>query len=139
MLFESVVAHVQHASASEARPLVDAVDDTPLPDEQLGDREVVRDLWWQIRELPPMQRKALLLNLRYGGELDALPVLLLSGIAGLADIASVLEMSERELAAIWNELPWDDHRIAALLDVTRQQVVNLRKSARARLQRRMRR
>ena len=46
-------------------------------------------------------------------------------------------MTLEEFGEIWNELPLDDKRIAALLGLTRQQVINLRKSARERLTRRM--
>ncbi len=40
-------------------------------------------------------------------------------------------------AELWNQLPLDDAAIAELLDLTRQHVVNLRKSARKRLTRRL--
>jgi hypothetical protein len=46
-------------------------------------------------------------------------------------------MSMAELSEIWGRLPVDDHTIAERLGLTRQQVINLRKSARARLARRM--
>jgi hypothetical protein len=46
-------------------------------------------------------------------------------------------MTSDRLAAIWEELPLDDQAIASILGVTRQQVINLRKSGRERLQRRM--
>jgi hypothetical protein len=46
-------------------------------------------------------------------------------------------MSEAELAGLWNDLPLDDNRIAALLACTRQQVINLRMSARKRLAKRI--
>jgi hypothetical protein len=38
---------------------------------------------------------------------------------------------------LWKELPLDDLTIAGRLGATRQQVINLRKSARARLVRRL--
>jgi hypothetical protein len=46
-------------------------------------------------------------------------------------------MTKEEFAEIWNHLPLDDNRIAEILNLTRQQVINLRKSARERLARRM--
>jgi hypothetical protein len=46
-------------------------------------------------------------------------------------------MSAENLAAIWNDLPLEDIRIAELLQLTRQQVINARKSARERLARRL--
>jgi hypothetical protein len=42
-----------------------------------------------------------------------------------------------EFAAMWNRLPLDDLTIAERLGVNRQRVINLRKSARERLTRRM--
>jgi hypothetical protein len=47
-------------------------------------------------------------------------------------------MTADDLAGLWHELPLDDRRIAERLAVTRQQVINLRKAARARLARRAR-
>ena len=52
-------------------------------------------------------------------------------------MAVVLAISEEELARIWNRMPLDDLAIAARLELTRQQVINLRQSARVRLARRM--
>jgi hypothetical protein len=48
----------------------------------------------------------------------------------LRELAETLAMTPEQFAEIWNQLPLDDIRIAALLNVTRQQVINLRKSAR---------
>jgi hypothetical protein len=68
---------------------------------------------------------------------DALTLLPLTGIATLRDIAHVLEIAPQKLAEVWNALPLDDLSIGELLRVSRQQVINLRKSARERLARRM--
>jgi hypothetical protein len=100
-------------------------------------REYLRALWREIRELRPMQRKALLLNLRSGETTDVISLLVLTGVASYDELAEALDMTANDLAALWNDLPLDDLRIADLLHVTRQQVINLRKSARDRLARRM--
>jgi hypothetical protein len=50
-------------------------------------------------------------------------------------LASALEISVDNLAQMWNELPLEDARIAQLLGLTRQQVINARKSGRERLAR----
>jgi hypothetical protein len=42
-----------------------------------------------------------------------------------------------QFAELWPQLPLDDATIAGLLNLTRQQVINLRKSARERLARRL--
>ena len=52
-------------------------------------------------------------------------------------ISEALEIAPLEFARLWNLLPLDDLALAALLGVTRQQVINLRKSARERLVRRI--
>jgi hypothetical protein len=100
-------------------------------------RSELSRLWLEIRELPRAQRVALLLNLRDTQQRDALMLLPLTGVAGLADMAEVLELPLSEVSELWNRLPLDDLSIAQLLGVTRQQVINLRKSARHRLVRRM--
>ena len=69
---------------------------------------------------------ALLLNLRDskgGGGCALFPAL---GIATVHQLAEVLEMSGEKLAGMWNELPLGDARIAELLQLTRQQVINIR-------------
>jgi DNA-directed RNA polymerase specialized sigma24 family protein len=104
---------------------------------RLEGRQYLQELWRQIAELPLRQRRALLLQLRLeDGESVArlLPVL---GIASPAGLAAALELPEGELVTLWDQLPLDDQRIAAMLGASRQQVINLRKSARDRLARRM--
>jgi len=94
-------------------------------------------LWKEICELPQRQRVALLLNLRDAQAGDALILFTLTGITSLRRIAEVIEMPAEQLVPIWNKLPLEDAAIATLLGITRQQVINLRKSARERLARRM--
>jgi hypothetical protein len=94
-------------------------------------------LWKEICELPQRQRVALLLNLRDAQAGDALILFPLTGIASMQRIAEVIEMPLEEFASLWNRLPLEDVAIATLLGITRQQVINLRKSARERLARRM--
>jgi DNA-directed RNA polymerase specialized sigma24 family protein len=100
-------------------------------------RQYLRILWSEIQTLPPAQRAALLLNLREPGSGNALTLFLSSRIASLREIAESVSMSAEELNGIWEELPLDDLRIATVLGRSRQQVINLRKSARERLTRRM--
>jgi RNA polymerase sigma factor (sigma-70 family) len=115
-----------------------------LPDDRCANPAVdverrlhLERLWSEIQELPVRQRAALLLNLRdsHGGA--GLTLFPATGVASLRRIASALEMPVEELSVLWAELPLDDARIAGRLGVTRQQVINLRKSARERLARRM--
>jgi RNA polymerase sigma factor (sigma-70 family) len=101
-------------------------------------RIYLENIWTEIRQLPERQRNALLLNLTDATGYGVIALLPITGIASLRQIAAVLGMSAQQLAEIWNDLPMDDATIASHLGVTRQQVINLRKSARERLIRRMR-
>src|SRR5262249_22092791 len=97
----------------------------------------LRELWKEIGELPRNQRVALLLNLRAEGEKCAMELFPLAGVASMREIAALLEIPAEEFALLWTRLPLDDRSIAERLGVSRQQVINLRKSARKRLERRM--
>ncbi len=94
-------------------------------------------LWKEICELRTLQRAALLLNLHESSGHDILPLFIMGGVASLSEIASALNMHVRDLAELWDSLPMDDATLAQRLGITRQQVINLRKSARERLARRM--
>jgi len=59
------------------------------------------------------------------------------GVASIRQIGSTLAIDAQELADLWPELPLEDTRIAIILQLTRQQVINLRRTARERLLRRM--
>ncbi|HYR28103.1 MAG TPA: hypothetical protein VEU30_06525, partial [Thermoanaerobaculia bacterium] len=83
------------------------------------------------------QRAALLLNLREPDSGNAVLLFVILGIADLDTIAEAIGITRDELAAIWDQLPLDDLTIAARLGITRQQVINSRRSARERLARRI--
>jgi hypothetical protein len=100
---------------------------------KLEQQEFAARVWLEIQELPVRHRSALLLNLKdeQGNCLvHLLPVL---RIASIRQIAEILEFEPEQFAVIWQELPWEDLRIAEHLNLTRQQIINLRQSARARL------
>lgn len=134
-------------SVADAKPAADgqdvdehAIERVPdsAPDalRELSDREALVALWREVEALPPNQRIALLLNLRDpdgGSALHAMPS---TAIVTRPELAGLLDMTEAELDELWDELPIDDLTIAGRLGLTRQQVINLRKSARARLARR---
>lgn len=94
-------------------------------------------LWNEIRELPPRQRIALLLNFRDTRGQELLSLMPHTRTATIEQIAAALEMPVEEFLKLRNDLPLDDLAIARLLGATRQQVINLRKCARERLERRM--
>lgn len=109
----------------------------PLADERFDQQRFLARVWNEIGGLPVRQRVALLLNLAGPASQDMLSLMPATGIASWADIASVLEMDAGRLQALVPGLPHDDHTIAGLLQVTRRQVINLRKCARERLARRL--
>ncbi len=128
----------QAAGDEETEDPFEQVPDPREPiDTELQRRTYLRWLWAEIRELKPQQRAALLLNLRDADGGDVVSVFPIAGIATLDEIAYALSMSADQLATLWNELPLEDLAIASHLGITRQQVINLRKSARERLARRM--
>jgi hypothetical protein len=113
-------------------------DPAPDPASAFERRTDLFRLWEEIRQLPPRQAAALLLNLRDEQRRNAVALLPLTGVATMRDVALAIAMPVERFAEIWNRLPLDDAAIAEILGVTRQQVINLRKSARERLARRMR-
>ena len=94
-------------------------------------------LWQEVCQLPPRQRIALLLNFKDARGQDLLGLLPYTRTATITQIAEALDLPLVQFAKLWNRLPLDDATIAALLGATRQQVINLRKCARERLERRL--
>lgn len=132
-----VVAELWHVVDAPLRTVASARSTAADAAEQLESRDFLRKLWAEIRELRPLQRKALLLNLRDGEQTNVIQLLVATNTATLDDLAASMELTADELAALWDELPLDDLAIAARIGLTRQQVINLRKSARERLARRV--
>jgi RNA polymerase sigma factor (sigma-70 family) len=109
----------------------------PSKELSIDRRRFVERVWAEVQQLPVRQRTALLLNLRStqgSGMLWVFPAL---GVASLRVIAAALEMPLRDLAALWSRLPLEDNALAEQLGCTRQQVINLRMSARKRLSNRL--
>lgn len=123
-----------HEGASETHGSLP--DTRPPADVQLVNRAYIRLLWEQIRALPVEHRRALLLNLNdaAGGDIRLFDSL---GIASVRQIAAAVEMEPLEFARLWNDLPLDDTRLAQMLGITRQDVINRRSTARKRLARAM--
>ena len=88
-------------------------------------------------ELPARQRLALLLNFKDARGQDLVSLLPYTRTATIEQIAEAIDFPLVEFLRLWNKLPLDDATIAGLLGATRQQVINLRKCARERLERRM--
>lgn len=111
---------------------------TTVSFETLLEQQTNLQLFWrEVCELPRRQRVALLLNFRDDRGQELTSLLPFTRTATIEEIAEALEFPLVEFLKLWNKLPLDDIAISQLLDATRQQVINLRKSARQRLQRRM--
>ena len=109
----------------------------PDPSWQVEKRIFLQRLWEELQQLPPNQRAALLLNLKDAEGRGCIALFPATGIATLGQLAAALGMSADRFAQLWNELPMEDARVAELLGLTRQQVINARKSGRERLTRRL--
>jgi RNA polymerase sigma factor (sigma-70 family) len=94
------------------------VDTKPRLDTEVLLKLHIDRLWTEINELPIRQRCALLMNLTDGEG---------------RELTSLLET----IGDLLRELPLNDASIAQRLSITRQQVINLRKSARERLARKL--
>ncbi len=103
---------------------------------RLIQREWIRELWSEIDRLPLPQRTSLLLSMRDDDGGSGLILFPMLGVASLRQIAVRLAMPAEDLARLWGCLPLNDQRIGEHLRVDRQRVINLRKSARERLERR---
>jgi len=100
-------------------------------------RQSLQLLWREICRLPRRQRVALLLNLRNPNGINVITLLPATGVATFEQIAQTLEIPANEFEQLWARLPVDDLYLADYLGATRQQVINLRKTARERLLKRM--
>lgn len=138
---DDLVDHVAHClGIRDAHVSLEAVPNPAAPgrdgDQRIDQERWLGRLWVEVLQLPVAQRIALLLHLRDERGGPALPYLPASGAASLRQIADAMGMQAQELAAIWSSLPWSDLKIAERLQLTRQQVINLRAAARQRLARR---
>lgn len=137
---EIVSALAELWNVVDTRP-VELTSDAPDPARthaiHLEKRQYLQMLWREIQELREPQRAALLLNLRDADGGNANVLFIFAGIATFDEVAAAIGITSAELTELWAGLPLDDVGIAARLGLTRQQVINLRKAARARLSRRM--
>ena len=109
----------------------------PDPAWRIEKKMFLQRLWEELKQLPLNQRAALLLNLKDASGFGCITLFPATGIATIRQLAEALELTAERLAELWNDLPIEDARIAELLGLTRQQVINARKSGRERLARRL--
>lgn len=121
----------------ERATLENIADERRHIDREVDRRMYLERLWTEISRMSPAHCAALLLNLKDAHGASAIELFLITGVASFKQLAGALGRTEEWLATIWNHLPVDDLTIAEYLGVSRQQVINLRKSARQRLTKRM--
>ena len=132
------VAELFQLPVSQPQPVQsERIDETASAESSLLYRSALAEVWREVDLLPPRQRIALLLSLRDENGSAITSELVLLRIATFDQLAAAVELSPEELAAVWDQLPLPDTAIAERLDLSRQQVINLRKSARDRLGRRL--
>lgn len=126
-------------SISENEDAFDALPAAGEPDQawRIEKRIFLQRLWEELQQLPVNQRSALLLNLKDASGTGCITLFPATGIASLKEIAETLSIALEKFAVLWNDLPLEDSQIAELLGLTRQQVINARKSGRERLARRL--
>jgi RNA polymerase sigma factor (sigma-70 family) len=145
--FDELVSGVAAVQGISDQPIESLADDEdanfePAASEpnqawRIEKRIFLQRLWEELQQLPVNQRAALLLNLKDASGFSCITLFPATGIATLRQLAEALEISAESLAEMWNDLPLEDARIAELLGLTRQQVINARKSGRERLARRL--
>ena len=128
---------LESLAEEDESPALLPVAPEPDPAWRLEKRMFLQRLWEELQQLPLNQRAALLLNLKDPSGFGCITLFPVTGIATVRQLAQALEMSAESLAEMWNDLPIEDSRIAELLKLTRQQVINSRKSGRERLARRL--
>jgi DNA-directed RNA polymerase specialized sigma24 family protein len=140
----SAVAAIQGISDQPVESLAEDEDtgfepatSDPDPAWRIEKKMFLQRLWEELKQLPLNQRAALLLNLKDPSGFGCITLFPATGIATIRQLAAALELTAERLAELWNDLPIEDARIAELLGLTRQQVINARKSGRERLARRL--
>lgn len=141
----SAIAAIQGISEQPIESLAEDEDGTaltpatPEPDQawRMEKRMFLQRLWEELQQLPINQRAALLLNLKDPSGFGCITLFPATGIASMRQLAAALDISAESFAEVWNDLPLEDSKIAELLGLTRQQVINARKSGRERLARRL--
>lgn len=126
-----------HDESASVQTVAELADPRPSVETAVERRAYLQKLWAEINQLPLNQRSALLLNLRDPAGGNQLALFHLTGVAGLRELATALELSLDDFLELWRQLPLEDLVLATRLGVTRQQIINLRLAARRRLARRL--
>lgn len=134
-----LMARVWHVQDSRTENVEDHefVDQVHSVDQRLSNRQWLEVLWKHICELNRNQRAALLLNLKGADGSCGASLLVTTGLVSIRELAKAVDIPDEEFSDIWQRLPLNDMEVGNLLGLERQQVINLRKCARVRLERAM--
>ena len=119
--------------ADRQKPPADTLHKKRGVDDDVTERALLGTIWSEIVKMSRRHCAALLLNLKDDRGGSALDLFLFTGVTSFQQIAMAIGETEEALAEIWNQLPLEDTKIAERLGLIRQQVINLRKTARIRL------
>lgn len=132
---DAVAAQTDEVTGLDPVDLI--ADDRADATETMAQREALADLWEEVKLLPVRQAQAMLLNLRDHRQKGVIDLILAVGLTTKSGLADVMQVELEWLDEIWDDLPWDDAKIAAFLGVERIDVSNLRSVAHRRIQRRL--
>jgi DNA-directed RNA polymerase specialized sigma24 family protein len=119
--------------SDQQKPPPVTLDERRGVEDEVTERALLGRLWGEIVNMSRRHCAALLLNLKDDRGGSALDLFLFTGVASFQQIAAAIGETEEWLAEMWNHLPLEDTAIAERLGLIRQQVINLRKTARLRL------
>ncbi|MDQ3687245.1 MAG: sigma-70 family RNA polymerase sigma factor [Acidobacteriota bacterium] len=85
-------------------------------------REILRQLWEEIRRLPPKQRDAFCLSFADENGDDLFSLLINAEVVTLPRLAEELGLTHERLLTLWKVLPMGNEALAAELGATRAQI-----------------
>lgn len=99
--------------------------------------EAVKQLWEEIRGLPPKQRNTFCLSFADENGDDLFSLLLRARVVTILELARELDLTLDQLMALWKEMPMDNAALSSFLNVSRPQINKWRFRALERLKKRI--
>jgi len=137
MEFDALVEVVAELQGTKDRP-IESLDDfdpnqiqqiagsAPRADELLEERERIREIWEELRRLPPQQRLAICLRFEDKNVDDLWSMILAAGMCTPRQLAEEFGLSLEKLTELWLKIPMDNADIAKEIGVRKQQVAQWR-------------
>lgn len=138
--FVNVIGELRGLKEPAAVELTDDVRQNSNVTDPIGtiDRKAfLRAVLDELADMPLRHRRALLLHFTDDHDDNLLMMFVFDGVASVRELAGLTELPADDFAAMWNRLPLADNEIAELMGLERQQVINLRQSARRSLRSRL--